>query len=654
MALQNLITALVLDVYDHDTSAMGVKSISCDSGSRFVRAALTYRKVPYAVGTGATVTLTVVRSDEAAVSIPGRTVDEGRIEAELTDVATAVKGTLLGQFKIEDGTQVLRTEVFKINNGVALDIDSDKWADTYQGYDLSEFEQRIIELESDTITTLIGNTPLTLPEDMNVRLVSDTPATYSLGGIVIANYDKNDGLVLNNVEMVRENGRMHFTAVGSAWDQCYVEMTIQGLVVGNSYTFKVDKGVYVSGTSSGVFDLFDGNGNYVTSLDPPEDTAAQTFTTATSNALIRFYPILEGYWGDPYNLRDCLVNGFGIYATKSGSFTKTSNLGILQAGTEISSEPSVQVYSLTQKDAVVVDEDFSATSKNPVQNRRVTAAIGSLNDLNTSAKNNLVAAINEASKSSASRLLGKRCVFLGDSISAFQFPPNDIPSMVAAATGMNVVNGAFGGCTIADGSTEEGYRAFSFAKLVEAITSGDWSYQDSEISYLTAAEYAYRPADHLSALKAVNWSNVDILVIHWAGNDPGNTRIKDPNGDSDANEDTRYYVSAFRHCVRELWRKYPQLKMLYANCTYHERPNGTTTDTTEYEIDGVKYHYYDWGDALLEECKKLKIPTLDLYRTSCINSYNVSYYMGDDLTHPKIIGNQLLANKFVGKLLSEF
>ena len=155
MALQNLITALVLDVYDHDTSAMGVKSISCDSGSRFVRAALTYRKVPYTVGTGATVTLTVVRSDQAAVSIPGRIVDEGRIEAELTDVATAVKGTLLGQFKIEDGTQVLRTEVFKINNGVALDIDSDTWADTYQGYDLSEFDRKLttVSTEFDKLRT---------------------------------------------------------------------------------------------------------------------------------------------------------------------------------------------------------------------------------------------------------------------------------------------------------------------------------------------------------------------------------------------------------------------------------------------------------------------------------------------------------------------
>lgn len=148
MALTNLMTAITLDVYDHNATQTSIKSISCDSNTRFVRAALTYAHVPYKVSVNATVTLTVVRPDDAAVNIEGEAYNSGsantdRIVAELTDVATAVKGSLLAQFKIEDGDQVLRTEVFKIDNGVALDIDSDKWADTYQGYDLSEFSAKI-------------------------------------------------------------------------------------------------------------------------------------------------------------------------------------------------------------------------------------------------------------------------------------------------------------------------------------------------------------------------------------------------------------------------------------------------------------------------------------------------------------------------------
>lgn len=153
MALTNLMTAITLDVYDHNATQTSIKSISCDSNTRFVRAALTYAHVPYKVSVNAAVALTVVRPDGAAVNIDGEAYNLGsantdRIVAELTDIATAVKGTLLGQFKIEDGTQVLRTEVFKINNGVALDIDADTWADKYQGYNLKELADQIEAISS--------------------------------------------------------------------------------------------------------------------------------------------------------------------------------------------------------------------------------------------------------------------------------------------------------------------------------------------------------------------------------------------------------------------------------------------------------------------------------------------------------------------------
>lgn len=154
MALTNLMTAITLDVYDHTSTKTSIKSISCDSNTRFVRAALTYAHVPYKVSVNAAVALTVVRPDGAAVNIEGEaynseSANTDRIVAELTDVATAVKGSLLAQFKIEDGNQVLRTEVFKIDNGVALDIDSDKWADTYQGYDLSELDKKITTVSTE-------------------------------------------------------------------------------------------------------------------------------------------------------------------------------------------------------------------------------------------------------------------------------------------------------------------------------------------------------------------------------------------------------------------------------------------------------------------------------------------------------------------------
>lgn len=143
MALSKLTTSIVLDVYDHGDPSVGIKTISCDSGSRFVRASLTYRRTLYKASADSSVSLTVIRPDETAVAIIGETTSDGGLLAELTDTATAIKGTLLGQFKIEDGEQVLRTEVFKINNGVALDIDADTWADEYKGYSLDEYATKV-------------------------------------------------------------------------------------------------------------------------------------------------------------------------------------------------------------------------------------------------------------------------------------------------------------------------------------------------------------------------------------------------------------------------------------------------------------------------------------------------------------------------------
>ena len=143
MALGKITTSIVLDVYDHDLSSSSIKSISCDSGTRYVRVSLTYRGTPYKASTDASATLTVIRPDKTAASVTASVTDSGGLLAELTDTATAIKGSLLGQFKIEDGTQVIRTEVFRIVNGVALDEDADVWADEYKGYNLDEYAAKV-------------------------------------------------------------------------------------------------------------------------------------------------------------------------------------------------------------------------------------------------------------------------------------------------------------------------------------------------------------------------------------------------------------------------------------------------------------------------------------------------------------------------------
>lgn len=150
MALQNIDANITLDLYNHDTTPSIVKAIQLDSQTRYVAARLQNMGAQYDVDSGATVQLIVVRPDKVGVQIVGTTFtygDEGASfsgpYAELTQVALAVNGKMRGQFKITSGTQILRTEIFAISNGEALDASTDEWADEYDGYNLEEMATSI-------------------------------------------------------------------------------------------------------------------------------------------------------------------------------------------------------------------------------------------------------------------------------------------------------------------------------------------------------------------------------------------------------------------------------------------------------------------------------------------------------------------------------
>lgn len=158
MALENVITSLVLDVIDHDQTQGVVKAIALDSKTRYVQATVVQHGIDYDVDPNAVVTLTILRPDNVGVQVTGSVVDvdnadrTGTIKgvyAELTQAALAKSGTLQAQFKMTVGEQILRTEIFQVKNGIALDGETSEWADQYQGYNLDEMAQIIEDLSSD-------------------------------------------------------------------------------------------------------------------------------------------------------------------------------------------------------------------------------------------------------------------------------------------------------------------------------------------------------------------------------------------------------------------------------------------------------------------------------------------------------------------------
>ena len=156
MSLSDISTTISLDLYDHDLTPSKIKAIALDSKTRYINAQLTRGGQQYDIGQSTAVTLTIVRPDKTGVQVTGATysylVYIDGIEttvygarAELTQTALAVSGALLAQFMFTSGEQILRSEIFTINNGIALDSTVSEWAGEYQGYNLDELVQNVNE-----------------------------------------------------------------------------------------------------------------------------------------------------------------------------------------------------------------------------------------------------------------------------------------------------------------------------------------------------------------------------------------------------------------------------------------------------------------------------------------------------------------------------
>ena len=151
MALTIIERNVQLDLYDHDLTPSTIKAIALDSKTRYVGAEIHNGGQTYDVGQNTAVTLTIIRPDKTGVQVTGETfqytVGDGETVygayAELTQTALAVSGTLQAQFMLTSGDQILRTEIFTIANGVALDAETSEWAGEYQGYNLDELVQDI-------------------------------------------------------------------------------------------------------------------------------------------------------------------------------------------------------------------------------------------------------------------------------------------------------------------------------------------------------------------------------------------------------------------------------------------------------------------------------------------------------------------------------
>lgn len=784
MALTNLMTAITLDVYDHASIQTSIKSISCDSNTRFVRAALTYAHVPYKVSVDAAVTLTVVRPDGAAVNIEGEAYNSGsantdRIVAELTDVATAVKGSLLAQFKIEDGDQVLRTEVFKIDNGVALDIDSDKWADTYQGYDLSEFDKKLSAMrtatsedvgkallvkrvvngevtewefgeaggssgDDDETRRYLGSTPVTLTEDTNVELVASSNTEYSYGAPIVTDFANREGERLTNATITEGDGyyEVEATEGASAYNESYVRIYLNNLTVGKEYAVniypRVNAGEEITG---GTCAIYDSAGNPIKVINTVDAPVTDTFVATETSMRLRVLPAGAYFWERGYRkarftniivapVSDELIASdfskrenvaltnvtlteedgyYEIAATEGATSYANAYADMSFSGLTVGKDYIINVvpngsssesasgglYQFMTFDGDTIGElillneagqlEFTATS-NTIRLRLYVASAylwnngytkGRLSSLTITEKKSgtftgtldlgilpagteirstpscRVYKLKESQKQEEvqkSRHAGKICVCFGDSVTGFLSPPYDYPSVIAEETGMTVYNVGFAGCRMSDTHPYPAYKRFGMVPLVDAIVSGDWSEQDAYVGQIEDGTF---PRAHLNNLKNMDWSKVDFATIFYGANDAGNgIPLGDPTG-----KNTETLLGAFNYAIEKFMTAYPHIKLLILTPIfrywYDEGKDSDEMEIPEYGTENVR-KYYEWGDALMERAKVYKLPTVDMYRTLGINTFNKATYLKNDGAHPRNIGSALIGGKIAGKLLSEY
>lgn len=226
MALSLIETTVILDLYDHDTTPATIKAIALDSKTRYVAAVIRNGGRVYDIGADTQVTLTVLRPDGVGAQVVGepyaheeQTPDEQTITtygayAELSQTALAVKGKCLAQFKLTSGEQVLRTEIFTINNGRALDADTTDWAGIVDGHNLDEMAQDIedakaavSEMESDVSDLKEGL------ED----IIATAYVTESANGSVAHFTDGADNIPMKSVRIDTDATSGKVTRCGKNW-----------------------------------------------------------------------------------------------------------------------------------------------------------------------------------------------------------------------------------------------------------------------------------------------------------------------------------------------------------------------------------------------------------------------------------------------------
>jgi len=199
-------------------------------------------------------------------------------------------------------------------------------------------------------------------------------------------------------------------------------------------------------------------------------------------------------------------------------------------------------------------------------------------------------------------LSGKTIVCIGDSIFGIVRNSTSVTSFLAQETGATVYNAGFGGTRMST-HTKDGYKAFSMWALADSIVSQDWLFQESQAA--NGSDYF---EEQLKVLKDIDFSDVDILVIHFGTNDfTANPGIMLDN--SSDPYDCTTLSGALRYSIEKIQKAYPQLG-IYISLPLYRYWQDTDEYPETYKNSLGKY-YSEYIEVIKQTSLEYELPIID-------------------------------------------
>lgn len=235
-------------------------------------------------------------------------------------------------------------------------------------------------------------------------------------------------------------------------------------------------------------------------------------------------------------------------------------------------------------------------------------------------------------------LSNKKIVFFGDSIFGMTRDDTSVAAYTSKFAGATTYNVGFGGCRMSV-HPSTGYAAFSMWALADAITTGNFTTQDAQVS--SGADYF---SQQLALLKSIDFNNIDAIIIHYGTNDfTGNVEI-DNSADDD---DTTTLCGALRYAIQKIKTTYPKIHIFISLPIYRMWDNiGAEAYANS---QGKKLR--EFGLAMADVASEFNCPVIDGYKALGVDSYNNAAFSIDG-THLNDYGRQAFGEYIGGCLIS--